>query len=51
MSDDEVRTFCAERLARFKLPERIAFVSEIPHNDTGKVDRRAVVALLRQPSA
>ena len=48
LTDDDVRTFCADRLARFKLPERIAFVSEIPHNDTGKVDRRAVVTLLSQ---
>jgi acyl-CoA synthetase (AMP-forming)/AMP-acid ligase II len=46
LTDEDVRTFCADRLARFKLPERIAFVGEIPHNDTGKVDRRAVVALL-----
>jgi acyl-CoA synthetase (AMP-forming)/AMP-acid ligase II len=46
LTDDDVRTFCADRLARFKLPERIAFVDEIPYNDTGKVDRRAVVARL-----
>jgi acyl-CoA synthetase (AMP-forming)/AMP-acid ligase II len=46
LTDEDVRTFCADRLARFKLPERIAFAGEIPYNDTGKVDRRAVVALL-----
>jgi acyl-CoA synthetase (AMP-forming)/AMP-acid ligase II len=46
LTDEDVRAFCADRLARFKLPERIAFAEEIPYNDTGKVDRRAVVALL-----
>jgi acyl-CoA synthetase (AMP-forming)/AMP-acid ligase II len=46
LTDEDVRGFCADRLARFKLPERIAFAEEIPYNDTGKVDRRAVVALL-----
>ena len=50
LTDDQVRTFCADRLARFKLPERIVFATEIPHNDTGKVDRRSVVALLTQSS-
>ncbi len=51
LTDDQVRTFCADRLARFKLPERIVFADEIPYNDTGKVDRRSVVALLSQSSA
>jgi acyl-CoA synthetase (AMP-forming)/AMP-acid ligase II len=50
LTNDQVRTFCADRLARFKLPERIVFANEIPYNDTGKVDRRSVVALLSQPS-
>jgi acyl-CoA synthetase (AMP-forming)/AMP-acid ligase II len=48
LTDEQVRTFCADRLARFKLPERIVFANEIPYNDTGKVDRRSVVALLSQ---
>jgi long-chain acyl-CoA synthetase len=42
----ELQEFCRERLARFKNPERIAFVAEIPYNDTGKVNRRAVRELL-----
>ena len=50
LTDEQVRTFCADRLARFKLPERIVFANEIPYNDTGKVDRRSVVALLSQSS-
>ncbi len=50
LTGEQVRTFCADRLARFKLPERILFADEIPYNDTGKVDRRSVVALLTQSS-
>lgn len=48
VDDEELRQFCALHLARFKLPERIAFVSEIPHSETGKVNRRAVTELLGQ---
>ena len=48
LTDEQVRTFCADRLARFKLPERIIFAEEIPYNATGKVDRRSVVALLSE---
>ena len=36
LTDDEVRTFCADRLARFKLPERIAFVERDPVQRHGK---------------
>lgn len=43
---DELRTFAAQYLARFKLPERVAFVTDIPRSDTGKVKRPAVVEIL-----
>jgi long-chain acyl-CoA synthetase len=33
------------RLARYKLPTRIEFVSELPHNFAGKVPRRALRSL------
>jgi len=32
-----VEAFCAERLARFKMPTAIRLVSELPHSATGKV--------------
>ena len=35
-----------ERLARYKLPERIAFVDELPRNTSGKVVRATLVKLL-----
>jgi long-chain acyl-CoA synthetase len=42
----ELQQFCAGKLARYKTPERVAFVDEVPLTDLGKVDRRAVVRLL-----
>jgi acyl-CoA synthetase (AMP-forming)/AMP-acid ligase II len=34
---DELRSFCAQRLADYKVPRRITFVGELPRNATGKV--------------
>ena len=42
---DELRTFCAERLADYKVPRRITFVPELPRNATGKVLKHQLVAL------
>jgi fatty-acyl-CoA synthase len=36
---DELNTFAAQRLARYKLPKRLALVDEIPRNVTGKMSR------------
>jgi O-succinylbenzoic acid--CoA ligase len=36
---DTLLAFCAERLARFKLPSRIVFVDELPRNAAGKLVR------------
>jgi acyl-CoA synthetase (AMP-forming)/AMP-acid ligase II len=39
---DELIAFCADRLDRFKKPRSIDFVTELPHNRNGKLDRKAV---------
>jgi fatty-acyl-CoA synthase len=36
---DGLNTFAGQRLARYKLPKRLAVVDEIPRNVTGKVSR------------
>jgi fatty-acyl-CoA synthase len=36
---DELNIFAAERLARYKLPKRLAVVDELPRNVTGKLSR------------
>lgn len=48
---DELIAFCHEHLARFKCPERIAFVDDIPKGPTGKLLRRALRDQLTPSSA
>jgi len=43
---DELREFLKEHLAHFKIPHHFEFVSELPKNRTGKIDKQ----LLRQRS-
>lgn len=38
----ELRDHCAESLARFKVPKRIRFASELPRTPSGKLLRRAL---------
>jgi acyl-coenzyme A synthetase/AMP-(fatty) acid ligase len=37
--DTELRDFCSERLAGFKVPRKIVFLPEIPKGATGKLQR------------
>jgi oxalate---CoA ligase len=39
LDEAAVRAFAAERLARFKVPEKVVFVDEIPKGATGKLQR------------
>ncbi len=39
-SAEEIIDFCRRSLARFKTPEVVEFVGELPHLPTGKVKRR-----------
>ncbi|HZQ33024.1 MAG TPA: class I adenylate-forming enzyme family protein [Mycobacterium sp.] len=43
---EQLREHCREHIAYFKLPERLALVEQIPYNDTGKVNRRRLAALI-----
>jgi acyl-CoA synthetase (AMP-forming)/AMP-acid ligase II len=44
---DQVKAHCAATLARYKVPEIIAFVDELPYNRYGKIPRAAVVDVIR----
>jgi acyl-CoA synthetase (AMP-forming)/AMP-acid ligase II len=48
MTADErsIKDFCASRLARFKVPETIIFLEEIPKGATGKLQRIGLAAKL-----
>ena len=43
--EEELRAFARERIADYKVPERIVFLSELPKGVTGKVQRRALKEL------
>jgi len=40
--EDDIITFCADRLARYKCPSKVMFVDDLPRSITGKVLRRAL---------
>lgn len=44
---EELRAHVAERLARYKVPERVAFVDALPRNAMAKVSKRELVALFQ----
>ena len=39
ISKIELAKFCADRLPRYMVPERLEFVSELPKTSTGKIDK------------
>jgi len=49
-TEDEVRTYCRERLAPYKVPGRVEFRTELPKTMVGKILRRALAATDRAPS-
>jgi acyl-CoA synthetase (AMP-forming)/AMP-acid ligase II len=48
---EELRTFCKERLRSSKTPDLIAFRDDLPLTDTGKLLRRAVLADLKDATS
>jgi crotonobetaine/carnitine-CoA ligase len=40
---DAIKTYCAGRLAYFKVPEHVQFMAELPRNASGKVQKRALL--------
>jgi len=44
-STDELRTYCRERLAGFKVPAQWSFTSALPRNAAGKILRRELLSL------
>jgi malonyl-CoA/methylmalonyl-CoA synthetase len=46
VTEEEVRTFCRERLAPYKVPRRVVLAEELPRNAMGKVVKQALVERL-----
>ena len=49
MSEEDQVNHCRQNLARYKVPQSVIFVDEIPHNATGKVLKRELRDLYSQP--
>jgi acyl-CoA synthetase (AMP-forming)/AMP-acid ligase II len=43
VTDEELIEWCRGRLARFKVPESVRFVDEIPRNGLGKIQKQELV--------
>lgn len=42
LTEEQVIDFCKERLAKYKVPQSIDFMDDLPKNTTGKILRRAL---------
>ena len=47
-SEDDIRAFCAERLAEFKVPDRVHAIETLPRTATGKIQRRHIAAMFEE---
>ena len=37
VTEDDLKAFCGERLARYKIPKRVIFTDTLPYSPYGKV--------------
>ena len=44
VTEEELLAWCAERLAKFKVPAEVRFVDEIPRNSLGKIQKQSLSA-------
>jgi len=42
VAKEDLKSYCLEHLAKFKIPSQFSFVDVIPKNDTGKIDRKTI---------
>jgi long-chain acyl-CoA synthetase len=43
----DLQQWCTERIAKYKTPELVVFADEVPLTDMGKIDRKAIVRIIR----
>jgi long-chain acyl-CoA synthetase len=48
LEEEELRRFCAERLAPYKIPESFVFRASLPRNAVGKVVKKQLIAELEE---
>ena len=42
VTQEEIIAFCRDRLAKYKVPRKVAFIKELPKTPVGKVLRRVL---------
>ena len=47
-TDEEIMTFCKDRLARYKAPRSVEFVESLPKNPQGKILKKELRARYRE---
>ena len=50
ITEEEIKIFCMEKLAKYKIPKEIYFISEIPRNASKKILRRQLRTHIEEPS-
>ena len=50
LTEEEVLTFCKEKLAGYKIPRKIEFLQTLPKTSTGKIERKALRERYNQTS-
>jgi long-chain acyl-CoA synthetase len=51
LTEEEVRAWCKERMAAFKVPTSVEFIKEIPKTTVGKILRRELVRMDKEKQA
>lgn len=49
VTPSEIKSFCIDKLAKFKRPRYVQIVNEIPHNITGKITKQAIREFYNKP--
>lgn len=42
ITEEDIKNYCIERLAKYKIPKHIKFIDALPTNDAGKIDRKKI---------
>ncbi len=42
ITEDQIRTYCTSKLAKYKVPKYIIFIDALPKTDSGKIDRKSL---------
>jgi len=45
MTEDEVKQYCAEKLAKYKVPTQVEFIESLPKSGVGKILRKELRAM------